>query len=452
MINYKFLFLPLLVFAAFGCKNFQTQELTDEHQIALEEPAEKGIPANEYKGGMLFSFKDPINKWWVANSKLSIAKVGDSLKIQLKDCGLKYECWGTELDELLDFSNADVLKVTARAEGGMTPTLGISLKDMDGYDTSLDRPSNRIEKSDDYIEYYFNYKNKWTHWEGKKPVDPAAIIEILFFVNPGQMNWTGTIYIDDIEVITADEMPSEEELKKARRARRDAKRKAAQQKSEGSSSSSQSSESEKEEETAKAMVTDEVSTESEKVVSKSTEESDNIADVSTPIVIKEKSGSAMIDDFSGELNHWWESNKSKIKIDKSGEQLKVALNGVGPAFDSFGKSFSSIDFTKTPVLRVKVKAEGEQPGDLRVDLKDVNGFVTNSKPNVKVFKVGTEFVEYYFDFTEKFLQNYPNVQTVNASNIIEVVFFVNPGGKAFSGTIYLDDIEAISLEQFKKVK
>lgn len=452
MINYKFLFLPLLVFAAFGCKNFQTQELTDDHQIALEEPAEKGIPANEYKGGMLFSFKDPINKWWVANSKLSIAKVGDSLKIQMKDCGLKYECWGTELDELLDFTNADVLKVTARAEGGMTPTLGISLKDMDGYDTSLDRPSNRIEKGDEYVEYYFNYKNKWTHWEGKKPVDPAGIIEILFFVNPGQMNWTGTIYIDDIEVITADEMPTEDELKQARRARRAAQRKAAQQKSQSSSTSSDANDTKEEKEPVKVEKKELKSSEKEEIVSKSTEESENIAKVNTPIVIKEKSGSATIDDFSGELNHWWESNKSKIKLEKVEGQLKASLKGVGPAFDSFGKSFSSVDFTKTPVLKVKVKAEGEQPGDLRVDLKDANGFVTNSKPNVKVFKVGTEFVEYYFDFTEKFLQNYPNVQTVNASEIIEVVFFVNPGGKAFSGTIFLDDIEAISLEEFKKVK
>ncbi len=446
MIKYKSIFFACSLLLLFGCKHFQTQMLTDEHQIALEEPAEKGVPANQYKGGMLFNFKEPINKWWVANTKLAMSKVGDTLKVQLKDCGLKYECWGTELDELLDFTNSPVLKVTARSEGATVPTLGISLKDMDGFDTSLDRPSQKIEKSDEYIEYYFNYNKKWTHWEGKKPVDPAGIIEILFFVNPGQMNWTGTIYIDDIQVITLDEMPSEDEIKQMRRARRDAQRKAAQ----GSTQAPTSPEPVKaESEDKKVEKVEEV----EEVVSKAVEASQNIADVTTPVVVQERSAPARLSEASAKSHNWWRSNDSKMSfesIDKGA--MKISLQGVGPAFESFGFRFETVDFTKTPVLKVRARSEGETPDNLRVDLRDIGGFITNSKPNVKVFKVGTDFVDYYYDFTEKFYQNYPNVQIVDASQIIEVLFFVNPGGKAYTGSVTIDEIEAISIEDYKKVK
>lgn len=446
MIKYKSAFFACSFLFLLGCKNFQTQVLTDDHQIALEEPAERGVPANQYKGGMLFTFKEPINKWWVANNKLSISKVGDSLKVQLKDCGLKYECWGTELDELLDFTNSPVLKVTARSEGATVPTLGISLKDMDGFDTSLDRPSHKIEKGDEYVEYYFNYNRKWTHWEGRKPVDPAAIIEILFFVNPGQMNWTGTIYIDDIQVITLDEMPSEEEIKQMRRARRDAKRKAAQ----GSTQAPAPEEPVKVESDKKITEKVEVIEES---ASKAVDASQNIADVTTPVVIKERAASTLLAEASVKSHNWWRSNDSKMNFESvDGEVMKIDLKGVGPAFESFGLRFETVDFTKTPVLKIRAKSEGDTPDNLRIDLRDISGFITNSKPNVKVFKVGTDFVDYYYDFTEKFYQNYPNVQIVDASQIIEVLFFVNPGGKPYTGTVTIEEIEAISIEDYKKIK
>jgi hypothetical protein len=439
MNKYRFLFLPLIILAAFSCKNFQTMELTDEHQLALEEPPEKGIPANKYKGGKLFTFDGPINKWWVANSKLSIERVGDTLKVQMKDCGLKYECWGTELDELLDFTESDVLKVTARATGSnSTPALGISLKDTDGNDTSLDRPTNRIELSDEYVEYYYNYNRKWTHWEGKRAVDASGIIEILFFVNPGQMNWTGTIFIDKVEVITQEEMPSADEIKKLRRERRDAKRKAEQ-------------EVQPKEEPA-IESEDKTNNNSEVEGKASIPQSDNIAEVATPVVVKKQAKSGIVENFAADISNWWKSSDSKIQFKKGESNLTVQLKDVGPAFESFGKNFDRIDFTKTPVLKVKLKNNGELPGDLRIDLKDVNGFVTNSKPNVKVFSTGTDFVDYYFNFTEKFFQEYPNVQIVNPESIIEVVFYVNPGGKAFNGNLTIEEVSTLSLEDFNKVK
>lgn len=449
MLKLNKIVFSLFFISAFGCKNFEPLVLDDSNQLALEEPAEVGIPAETYQDGMLFNFAGPINMWWKANDKLSIEKVGDTLRVDLKDCGQKYECWGTELSELLDFTNAPVLKVTARVENSrMIPMVGISLKDMDGNDTNLDRPSQRIQKSDNYQEYYFNFTGKWKQiWPMKADVNPASIAEILFFVNPGQMNWTGTIYIDDIQVITLDQMPDEEELKRRREARLKAR---------GIIPAKPETTEPKEDPKAviqpKAEVEPAVAPENTSDVAPKVDSTTIVPTTTRDIIVADAEGK-VIDDFNGPVKSWWTSSDSKIKLSKVEEgKMQVELNGVGPAFETFGKVFSHIDFTKTPVVKVRFKAESDQVGDLRIDIKDAQGFSTNSKPNVKLFQTGTDFVDFYYDFTGKFQQTFPNTQRVTPEEIVEVILFVNPGGKPFNGKIILEEITTISLEDFNKVK
>jgi len=439
MISFKKILIPVLLFSAFSCKNMQEQTLDDSSQIALEEPPEIGIPANTYHNGMLFDFKGPINKFWVANDKLSIAKVGDTLKVDLRECGQKYECWGTELNDLLDFSKSPVLKVTARSVGkGMTPTLGISLKDMDGYDTNLDRPSQRVRKSNDYVDYYFDFTGKWKQiWPDKKVVNSSAISEILFFVNPGAMNWTGTIYIDDIQVITLDEMPSKEELRQRRLDARAKAKAKAEGKKQADSNGQDTSKPETESSVEEAQ--------------KDKKVNGNLSEQPSSLPIQEDAKAVSISS-KGDLSNWWSSDKDKIKFSTENEKMLFTLDGVGPAFETFGKTFPAVDFTKTPVLKVHLKVEGEPVGKLRVDIKDMEGFSTNSNPNVKVFNSGTEFVDLYYDFSGKFLQSYPNIQKVRANEIVGVVLYVNPGGTPFKGKLYIDEITAISLNDFNKIK
>jgi hypothetical protein len=280
-------------------------------------------------------------------------------------------------------------------------------------------------------EYYFNYTNKWKQsWPDKKDVNPKAIAEILFFVNPGQANWTGTLYIDDIDIITAAEMPSEEEIKRRRRAARAKAEGQAPSETTAPKAESKPSEEPKTEQPA----------ETKPVETGKAQDKSQVA------------GVAVIDNFEGEISGWWKSSEEKIKLGTENGKLIANLDQVGPGIESFGKSFSKIDFEKTPVVKVRFKAEGNEVGDLRVDIKDVDGFSTNSKPNIKLFEIGTDFVDFYYDFTGKFDQTYPNVQRVNPSSIIEVIFFVNPGGSAFTGKLIIDEVSAISLEEFKKVK
>lgn len=461
----RFIF-PVIFFTVFGCKNFQEQALDDNSQIALPESAEMGVPAREFNKGMIFDFVGPINKWWVANDKVAIAKVGDTLRVDLKNCGQKYECWGTELDELIDFSKTPVLRVKARMIGGQVPQIGISLKDLDGYDTNMDRPSQRIQKSPEYQEYYFNFSGKWKQtWPDKKEVNSTSINELLFFVNPGQMNWTGTLFIDDIEAITLEEMPSEEELKRRRREARS--KKEAQAGGTTTTTPAAPSESQsKPVEVAKEPEAPKVVQEPKQEIAKSLEVT---PDAPAPAPAKDsvmankmietlKTDAAnpgkrvIIDNFQGGISKWLVNNKSKITLSKSDAGLLVSLNAVGPGFENFGRLFSKIDFDETPVVKIRLKADGKQPGDLRLDIRDIDGFTTNGKPNVKVFKSGTDFVDYYFDFTGKFTQTYPNVKKVNASQIVEIVLSVNPGGRPYSGNLTISEVSAISLEELNSIK
>lgn len=455
MNYFRILVLGLFIFS--GCKQFQEQHFDDRYQIALEEPEEVGVPANEYNKGMLFDFKAPLYKWWVANSKLAIEKVGDTMKVSLRDCGRLYECWGTELDAILDFSKSPVLKVSMRMESmRLAPAVGISLKDMDGYDTNLDRPTQRVRKSDNFVDYYYNFKGKWKQiWPDRRDVNPATISEILFFVNPGQMNWTGTLYIDDIEVITLDEMPSEEELKRRRRAAR-AKARAAQQqeqqkKEEPKHEPQQTEPAELEEPQGKSQSGEIASRQTEEVPKADEPQGDRLLEDSD-ILIHRSAKPAVIDNFEGEPKNWFTSNKHKIELERGDNELVVIMKDVGPAFESFGKIFPSVDFTKTPIVKLRFKVEGDQVGELRMDINDIEGFTTNSDPNVKLFELGTDFVDYYYDFTGKFEQAFPNVRRVDPTSIIQILLYVNPGGKPFTGKLVFDEITAISLDDYNNIK
>jgi hypothetical protein len=159
----------------------------------------------------------------------------------------------------------------------------------------------------------------------------------------------------------------------------------------------------------------------------------------------------LIDDFKGNIKTWV-AGSDKITLSKKDDMLNVDLKMVGPNYENFGRAFKTINFEKTPVIKVRMKSTGEKPAILRVDIKDNDGFATNSKPVAMKFETGTDFVDYYYDFTNKFEQTFPMVKTVNASGIVEMLFFVNPGGEAFSGTLLIDEVKALSLEDYRNKK
>lgn len=422
----------LLIVVATACKHFEPQVLDDSHQIAIEEGEQKGMPPKSFNNGYIDDFNGDISPWWSASPDLIVTKKGDTLRVESKNVGSKYVPFGKGF-AAVDLSGSPVLRVKMRYEGNLAPNVRIDLQDI--YGKSADQvPAQRLRKGG-FRDYYFNYDGKWKQfWPVAEPVDGRAISKISVFINPGAADWTGTLYIDEIQIVNVSDIPAK---KTASADTTKAPTVAVNTPADTSTT------------TAKT-ITNAAGTDSVKTTT---------SNVTTPVPVNKdavnmpvSATAVLIDDFSKDINPWWSGSESKIAISKEGEMLKVELKAAGPAFETFGRGFDKIDFTKTPIVKVRVKNEGVKPTTLRVDIKDSEGFSTNAKPIAIKLQSGTDFVDYYYDFTGKFEQAWPNVQKVSPQSIVELLLFVNPGGEAYTGTMYIDEIKAISLEDFNNKK
>jgi hypothetical protein len=199
--------LILLAVTAKQCASFESQVLDDSSQIAVVEDPEIGTPACQYQKGTLDDFGGEIYSWWVSNDQTKLSRVGDTLKVVGRAIGSKWDCFGTET-ALLDFTACSVIKIRCRAEGEKPPTVIIHMKDVNQMDANADSPKQRIHLGKDYRDYYFDFNNKWKQsWPDNQKVDEKMIHDFLIFINGGMADWTGTLYIDYIKVVSADEMP-----------------------------------------------------------------------------------------------------------------------------------------------------------------------------------------------------------------------------------------------------
>lgn len=154
-------------------------------------------------------------------------------------------------------------------------------------------------------------------------------------------------------------------------------------------------------------------------------------------------GDSVLYDFKGALGPWW--NDSKIQLTKFGSAMRVTASGVGPGYEPFGLEFDEMSFEKAPFLRLRMKLA---PGTtdyptLRVDLKDANGIQTNGSPASVVID-SSGYAYYYFDYFKKFKQTYPDNADVDPTRITGLQCFINPGGKPWKGTFYIDEIYSMS--------
>jgi hypothetical protein len=385
----KIKFSLVLLTILSGCKYFEAQVLDDNQQLALEEGEQRGIPAASFNNGYFDDFSGDISPWWTASPDLILSKRGDTLRVDSKNVGSKYVPFG-RLFTALDFTETPVLRVRMRFEGTLAPDVRIDMADI--YEKQVDGVNKQRLRKGGWRDYYYNFNNKWKQaWPKPEPVDPKTISKMVIFINPGTADWTGTLFIDEIVIVKESDIP------------------------------------------AKPTVI--------------TPSKDSVTTI-TPTA----TNAILVDDFGQGIDPWKSGSQDKIKLSKDGEMMKVDFIEAGPAFEAFGRGFEKIDFTKTPVVKIRIKAQGEKPANLRIDIKDANGFTTNAKPVAIKIEAGTNFADYYYDFTDKFEQIFPNVQKVDPQGIVEMVAIVNPGGEAYTGTIYIDEIKVISLEDFKNRK
>lgn len=160
-------------------------------------------------------------------------------------------------------------------------------------------------------------------------------------------------------------------------------------------------------------------------------------------------------DFGDGAPGWWSANSIVVtgeEID-SKDVMKVALDGAGPGWEGIGYRFdSAIDFGKNSILKIRLKADKE--GKLRIDINDSKDFSTNAYPLVQDFPATTEYVDLYYNYSNRFEQSWPNRHTVDSTQIRSIKFHVNPPPEnpAFTGTLLIDDITLMSFEEYIKLK
>lgn len=152
----------------------------------------------------------------------------------------------------------------------------------------------------------------------------------------------------------------------------------------------------------------------------------------------------LVDNFQSNTLEDWSSTEKYQLTPGSDSSMKVKVNGAGPDYGSFGKKLPyTMNMENAYKLRVRIKYQGEDYPQLRVDAKDYKGRITNAQPASNHLEPGEEYKDYFFIYKDNWRQKYPEEQPVDPKRITSLLFFVNPGGSAWSGTFHISEIEVI---------
>lgn len=171
--------------------------------------------------------------------------------------------------------------------------------------------------------------------------------------------------------------------------------------------------------------------------------------VNLHLIIPPGEPGGLIADFSSNnLGDWWNSNNYVLSW-RSDLTLRVQCIQAGPGFGAFGLRLPyKMNVKKAHTIIVRARYEGDTPPDLRLDIVDYKGHLSNGNPQVHTMKVDEEFgfVEYEYVFKDDVYQEHPIRRDVDRERITNLLFFVNPGQDPWSGTIFIDSIECIGAE------
>lgn len=153
--------------------------------------------------------------------------------------------------------------------------------------------------------------------------------------------------------------------------------------------------------------------------------------------------------YGGDLKRGgvWFGGKG-IAIEK-GDVFMFDVENAGPDSLAVGATFQPLDLAKEEVrIKISARATGNVSPLLALELKDIDGFMTNAKWPSQKIEISEEFKDYYFDTKDIFVQNMPKKHKVNGSMINNLKFYVNPGQQpAFTGQIYVKEIKVIPVKQ-----
>jgi len=211
----------------------QTYDLSEEYAVGLhnqEEPEKKGaakkeedateksaligVTARSFYGGDL----KRGGIWWA--SKGIYIERGDTFAIEVTPLEADSTAgatnpvvventhpFGATFPPIDLIKEPVMLKVIARGESKDTSSavLHVQVVDADGYKTNAKVPTNRIQNSAEFKEYFFDLRDIYMqNLPEKHKVNGSLINGLQFFINPGETpGFNGIIYISEIRVVPA---------------------------------------------------------------------------------------------------------------------------------------------------------------------------------------------------------------------------------------------------------
>jgi hypothetical protein len=140
------------------------------------------------------------------------------------------------------------------------------------------------------------------------------------------------------------------------------------------------------------------------------------------------------------------SSSSSLTTSINNNNLLIVGNGTSGPWDNNKYTFhnsgtnTNIDLTTNPKLFIKVKAENSP--QLRIDLYDTNGYLTNLNP-ISIYPT-SEFQIFELNFTGRFQDGgyggscTSGPCTVNSAQLTDLGILLNPGTGAYSGTVTIE--------------
>lgn len=552
----------MIIFILTGCAGFETITLNTEGGKSIystENALDKGnyqvnINTPKLTDGVFEDFSNELSGWWTFGDIIKYSREKNALRLDVNKPTAGYPQVGFTFPAQ-DFTGTPVLKIRMKATGSSSPRVRVDLKDVNDMQTNAMPAMNDIELSEDYKDYYFDLNDKWRmSWPEAGIVDPRQIVGLVFFINPGDKPFQGTIFVDEIYVMAnkdgsgqisrekvIDEFAGDINwwwgcdkekviLSKQGTSALKVQFDKGLWSCFGVSFESPMNVFETPVIKVRARATTTGSMQSvdfipqftdvanktnnkyqEEMVQKMIVGTDymdyffdfrgklepkegifNPGEVNSLIVFVNTQGSSAFDgniivdevtlvpsvpDYvhsqvrlskgtfidaswpkgqdaisaSAFFNpeSWKAGDKLSLSVQKT--EVKISASGAGPDWESVLWETPEFNMITKPVIKIRVKADGNLSPYLRIVLTDNFGNSANGRPAEKIIEAGKDYTDYYFDFTGRFEQRFPEIKNINPGAIRKLTMYINGGSDPYSGSLTISEIQLISITEYLRV-
>ncbi len=157
------------------------------------------------------------------------------------------------------------------------------------------------------------------------------------------------------------------------------------------------------------------------------------------LITKSFAQTGISEDFDDNLLSPSWSSSTSYSLSETNQELSILVSKPLNAYNVFSYSFSALQLSSNPYVKIKIKTSSSIK--LRIDFEDINVKATNNSPITQDVVGSGSYQVLTYNYAGRFTQSWPSASPVDPDQIVKLVFFVNPGSAAFSGTIYIDDVQ-----------